>query len=600
MKQHIQNILLGTLFLFSSAISGQAISLVRQFNGKYDFTFVGNTLNPIENSFQNIPAVFTSSSANLNLNPEDVIEKAYLYWAGCGTGDFDVKLNGQSIVADRTFSIQRIASNLVFDYFGAFKDVTTQVQATRNGTYTISELDVSSFINLHAQRSTNFAGWALIIVYKNPNLPLNQLNIYDGMQAVPDEINITLNSLNVIDTQDAKIGFLAWEGDSGIAVNETLRINGNPIGNPPLNPVNNAFNGTNSITNSSTLYNMDLDIYPIQNNINVGDTSAQIQLSSGQDFVMINAIVTKLNSQLPDATVVISNVTTTCDSREITVDYKIFNTNSTAILPINTPISIYINEILIQTIFTQTAIPIDGNETRQIILIIPNTVPDIFDLKFVVDDNGTGTGIVTEIIEINNNFSISVMLSVSPLFNLLPNIEACNEGNSKGTFNFLDYETLVKVNPTDSVRFYDSLLNAQNNINPIFNLSNYVAISTPITIYAKLENRNCSSVTTFVLKTKNCPPIVYNFISADNDGINDTFHIEGLKDIFLKHKIAIYNRWGTLIWTGNNSSQEWDGFATQGILLNSKEIPTGTYFYVIDLNDPNYSESLTGHLYLTR
>lgn len=600
MKQHIQNILLGTLFLFSSAISGQAISLVQQFNGKYDFTFVGNTLNPIENSFQNIPAVFTSSSANLNLNPEDVIEKAYLYWAGCGTGDFDVKLNGQSIVADRTFSIQRIASNLVFDYFGAFKDVTTQVQATRNGTYTISELDVSSFINLHAQRSTNFAGWALIIVYKNPNFPLNQLNIYDGMQAVPDEINITLNSLNVIDTQDAKIGFLAWEGDSGIAVNETLRINGNPIGNPPLNPVNNAFNGTNSITNSSTLYNMDLDIYPIQNNINVGDTSAQIQLSSGQDFVMINAIVTKLNSQLPDATVVISNVTTTCDSREITVDYKIFNTNSTAILPINTPISIYINDILIQTIFTQTAIPIDGNETRQIILIIPNTVPDIFDLKFVVDDNGTGTGIVTEIIEINNNFSISVMLSVSPLFNLLPNIEACNEGNSKGTFNFLDYETLVKVNPTDLVRFYDSLLNAQNNINPIFNLSNYVAISTPITIYAKLENRNCSSVTTFVLKTKNCPPIVYNFISSDNDGINDTFHIDGLKDIFLNHKIAIYNRWGTLIWTGNNSSQEWDGFATQGILLDSKEIPTGTYFYVIDLNDPNYSESLTGHLYLTR
>jgi hypothetical protein len=43
------------------------------------------------------------------------------------------------------------------------------------------------------------------------------------------------------------------------------------------------------------LYNMDLDVYT-QNNINIGDTSAQIQLTSGQDFVMINAIVTKLNS----------------------------------------------------------------------------------------------------------------------------------------------------------------------------------------------------------------------------------------------------------------------------------------------------------------
>jgi hypothetical protein len=52
---------------------------------------------------------------------------------------------------------------------------------------------------------------------------------------------------------------------------------------------------------------MDLDVYTIQNNINIGDTS-QIQLTSGQDFVMINAIVTKLNSQLPDATLRINDI----------------------------------------------------------------------------------------------------------------------------------------------------------------------------------------------------------------------------------------------------------------------------------------------------
>jgi hypothetical protein len=47
-------------------------------------------------------------------------------------------------------------------------------------------------------------------VYKNANL-LNQLTVYDGLQYVPNEINITLNSLNVIDNQDARIGFVAWE-----------------------------------------------------------------------------------------------------------------------------------------------------------------------------------------------------------------------------------------------------------------------------------------------------------------------------------------------------------------------------------------------------
>src|SRR5690606_1965935 len=112
------------------------------------------------------------------------------YWAGSGTGDFDVLLNGTPLAAERTFSHQRLNGFLVLDYFSAFVDVTSQIIATGNGNYTLSELDVSDFIDYHAQASTNFAGWALIVVYKDDSLPLNQLNVYDGMQAVPDAIII--------------------------------------------------------------------------------------------------------------------------------------------------------------------------------------------------------------------------------------------------------------------------------------------------------------------------------------------------------------------------------------------------------------------------
>ena len=601
MKQLIQNALIACLLLITSTIFGQDISLFQQFNGRYDFVFIGNTLNPIENSFQTTPAVLTTSSAQLSLNANDQIEKAYLYWAGCGPGDFDVKLNGQPIRPDRTFILQRVVSNLVFDYFSAFKEVTDQVQATGNGNYTISDLDVSASIDFHSQRSTNFAGWAIIVIYKNPSLTLNQLNVYDGMQAVPDEVNITLNSLNVIDNNDAKIGFLAWEGDSGIAVNETLRINGFPIGNPPLNPVNNAFNGTNSMTNSNVLYNMDLDVYPIRNNISIGDTSAQIQLTSSQDFVMINAIVTKLNSQLPDAMIGINSIDKQCDSRSIIAYYKVINPNSTAVLPSNTPISIYTNNAFLRTIYTQTTIPIDGNETGQVTLVIPNSIPNNFDLKFVVDDTGTGVGIVPEINEVNNKYVVPVVLLTAPLFNIVPNLESCNLGYSKGKFNFSDYEALVKINPSDVISFFESQLNAQNNVNPIVNTSSYIALNTPKTIFIRIENSGgCYSITSFELTTKNCPPVVYNFVSADNDGYNDTFHIEGLKDIFLNHKISIYNRWGKLVWTGNNNSNEWDGIANNGLLIDDNQIPSGTYYYIIELNDTDYQEPLTGYLYLTK
>ena len=93
---------------------------------------------------------------------------------------------------------------------------------------------------------------------------MNQINIYDGLEAVPDAITIELDNLNVLDVEGAKIGFIAWEGDLSLSINESLRMNGYLLSNPPLNPATNAFNGTNSFTGNSGMHNMDIDVYDIQ------------------------------------------------------------------------------------------------------------------------------------------------------------------------------------------------------------------------------------------------------------------------------------------------------------------------------------------------
>jgi gliding motility-associated-like protein len=587
------------LLLFNACPAlGQDVVLYQQYNGRFDFTFIGNTLNPQENSFQDFPTIFTTSSANLTLNSNDEIESAFLYWAGSGTGDFNVKLNNVSLTPDRTFSHQRNNFGLILDYFSAFKDITNLVQQTGNGTYTLSELDVTPFIEQHYLARTNFAGWAIIIVYKNNSLPLNQVNIYDGFQAVPEEVNITLDFLNVIDNQDAKIGFLAWEGDVGIQVNETLRINGTILGNPPLNPSNNAFNGTNSITGSNTLYNMDLDVYNIQDNIDIGDTSATIQLTSGQDVVMINAIVTKLNSQLPDATISVDEVQKECNSRTINVGFTVSNLNSTNPLPAGTPIAIYANGQFIQYTETLVEIPIDGSISDQILLVIPDSIPVDFELLFVVDDLGNGQGIVTEILENNNTFSLQVSLFVSPSFNVLETLISCNEGLGKGTFDFSHYEELVKMNSENTVQFYETFENATAAINPILITSNYVALSTPTAIFVRIDNENCYTITSFLLTTRNCPPIVYNYVSANGDNFNETFFIAGLRNIFLNFELEIFNRWGKLIWKGNNNTEDWNGVIKEG--FGSQKAPDGTYFYLLNLNDPDYLNPLSGFLFLNR
>lgn len=601
MKQTVVFIFLCFSILFSEATQGQDITLYQQFNGRYDFVFFGNTLNPQENSFQTTPTILSSSDATLTLNSGDVVEKAYLYWAGSGTGDFDIKLNSQTQTPERTFTHQRIINGVTFDYFSAFKDVTSQIQTTGPGLYTVSDFDVSSFLTQHFQRRTNFAGWAIIIIYKNNSLPLNQLNIYDGLQGVPNSISITLDSLDVIDNEGAKIGFLAWEGDVGIQVNETLSINGNPIESLPLNPVNNAFNGTNSFTNSNTLYNMDLDVYSIQNNIEIGDNSALIELTSGQDFVMINAIVTKLNSQLPDATVVVDSYSnSSCDSREISVNYTVSNLNCTKVLPAGTPLSFYADSVLLQTIETTAIIPIDGSESNQITLQIPSSIPQNFELKLVIDDTGTGTGIVFEIIENNNSATESVTLWLTPAFTIPEDLISCNEGFGKGTFDFSTYANLISQNPSDIIQFFASQSDAETNLNPITYTSNYVTESSPTEIFVRIENEHCVNFTSFELITKNCPPIVYNFVSVNGDEFNETFYVKGLRDIFVNFSTSIYNRWGVLVWRGTNATPDWDGYANQGLLVDSNEIPAGTYFYKIELNDPDYPEPLVGYLYLTR
>ena len=590
----------------------QNVALQQVFNGRYDFTFIGNTLNPDENSYMNTPSILTQSSANLNLAQNNIVEKAYLYWSGSGIGDYNIKLNGVNIVAQRIFGVVLPGSTLPF--FSAFADVTSQVQAHGNGVYQVSDMDLSAIIADYFPSRINYGGWAIVIIYSNPNLPINQLNIYDGLQAIPrtanSSLHIVLNSLNVVDSVGAKIGFLAWEGDSNIAVNETLKINGNTLSNTPLNPADNAFNGTNSVTNSTDLYNMDLDIYDIQNNINVGDTSVNIDLTSGQDFVMINAIVTKLNSQLPDASITIDNVAQTCNSSLITVTYTVFNTNGAVNLPTNTPIDFNVGygiedqimQQLYPTIYTTTSVAAGGQQTFQVTFLLPGGVIDYYWLNFCINMNPfTNQTYFPETNNTNNCARLEMRMMQIPKFNILPDIESCNKGLTSGYFDFSSYESLVKIDVLDNVAFYESELDALNNQNQIANLSNYFALTTPKKIFVKLINNfTCANITSFLLNTRKCEPVVFNAVTANNDSKNDVLFIDGLRDVFLDFELFIYNRWGQLVWKGNNNIEDFDGTSNVGLHIAGKTLAVGTYFYILDLKDSNYPKTKNGYLYLTK
>jgi gliding motility-associated-like protein len=81
-------------------------------------------------------------------------------------------------------------------------------------------------------------------------------------------------------------------------------------------------------------------------------------------------------------------------------------------------------------------------------------------------------------------------------------------------------------------------------------------------------------------------------------GFNDELDLEFLSDraggIV---QVQIFNRLGALVYKRSNYIKEWVGQSDDG-----NELPTGTYFYVIDLasEDPIYGMQATGWIYLNR
>ncbi len=801
----IKKLIVSLCLVFPLLGLAQEVALFQQFEGRYSYLSFGNTLNTGENTGAGTPCeILLESSADFTLETDQTLIAAYLYWAGSGALDPDVALNGTPITAERDF-LYDLGDDTHF-YTGAYADITTFLNGSGNGTYTFSEFTPDITPEIYCAfpgNTTNFGGWAVTVIFEDPDLPLNQVSVFDGFESVSaanQSVSIQLTELEVVDNAEAKIGFLAWEGDDILANNETLRLNGTLLSNP-LNPPDNAFNGTNTFTNSTDLYNMDIDQYSIENLIQPGDTDALIELTSSQDLVIVNNIVTVLNIALPDATITMDNIEggDECGNRELTIDYTVYNTNGTdrlppveigffadnvlmaetqttaiilfgesesgsitftvpdgipadfllraivdpfdaineldddnnedntefhllvfpvigalqnlelcevvgtelfdlteatasidpddtlsyhtseadaenntnpiqgdltqyentsnpetiwirvsnpdcyivdsftievitcplpdatvminneiyacrqrdllieftvhntkgtAELPAETLVAFYADLVLIGQAQTQNTIPIGGSEAGSLEITLPETLPDTFVLAAVVDDDGTGLGVVEELNEFNNDFDIVAEFGTIPPIPELPNLTECDRGFEIAQFNLTEQDELITQNSNGEFNYFLTQEDAIANTNPILNTTEFQNTGNPQTIYVRLENEICFTTASFELIVEQCPPIVYEGVSPNGDTYNDVLHMDYVVNVFPNFNLKIYSREGNLIYEGGNDEGEWDAVPNMGIFYQNKFVPVGTYFYVLVLNHPNFPEPFIGDVYV--
>lgn len=111
----------------------------------------------------------------------------------------------------------------------------------------------------------------------------------------------------------------------------------------------------------------------------------------------------------------------------------------------------------------------------------------------------------------------------------------------------------------------------------------------------------CDQANVYVLVT-DFKFVIPNAFSPNGDGINDYFEILGIEN-YERNSITIINRWGNKVYEAKNygistTPKFWDGKANTGVRIGNEELPTGTYYYILELG--NGDKPIGGSIYLDR
>ncbi len=98
--------------------------------------------------------------------------------------------------------------------------------------------------------------------------------------------------------------------------------------------------------------------------------------------------------------------------------------------------------------------------------------------------------------------------------------------------------------------------------------------------------------------------VIYNAISANDDGRNDYFIIDGIEEC-PQNTVEIYNRWGVKVFettSYNTNGNVFNGYSDGRVTVSKNEkLPVGTYFYHINFLDENggIRTKKAGYLYIS-
>jgi uncharacterized repeat protein (TIGR01451 family)/MYXO-CTERM domain-containing protein len=226
-----------------------------------------------------------------------------------GTGGFSVMVTPNQNKGEIATAVGGGGGNV----YQATADITTLVQLYGSGAYRVGNVVRRSVLN--RDEDVQYAAWAMVVVYQNPQEPIRNIALFDGLDGVgvlqSTDVSIVGFNAPMGSTAQGKLGIIAYEGDSDKF--ESLTFNGQMLSDAQ-NPANNVFNSTRStlgmpvsvtgdlpqLTGTmASMSGLDLDIIDVSSLVKPGDTSAAIHAGSIDDVYFIGAFVTSIASHKP-------------------------------------------------------------------------------------------------------------------------------------------------------------------------------------------------------------------------------------------------------------------------------------------------------------
>ncbi len=201
------------------------------------------------------PNTYNSTSAELRIPDGARVTHARLYWGGnLRVGEQKPHAdNGRVLIAEpggryKVLRADSMIGHRVTDHDDAFTasaDVTALVRDSRQGAWTVADINVAMG---HSEAGA-WGGWTLVAAWEHPDAPLRDLVLYDGFRSPGAEGDVTIDvaDLDAAPGASGRLGFVGYDGDRGSS-GETLSVTADrraPVRlSDAANPAANVLNST--------------------------------------------------------------------------------------------------------------------------------------------------------------------------------------------------------------------------------------------------------------------------------------------------------------------------------------------------------------------